>query len=274
MQSEKTDLIDAALVSFHELVEPVRTNAEGQVGPRSYKYADLAAVWGTIRAPLSSLGLAVIQTFEPVAPVEFSHEMMGRGAEVFTVRSQSLAHLHTRLIHQSGQWYESVLPVVAEWSDPQRFGKVVTYLRRYAVLAILSLACEDDDAAGAIRRERTDRRSIPRRNGFNGRPEPARSNGSNGSHESYEDAASVAAAEPEPAPASSTKRPPPRTGQELAEYCRTCRIDPDLARWLEAEFPRYPHRKENWTEFQVMTARPIIRTHLEELRDKRNGVAS
>jgi hypothetical protein len=154
-RSDETNKLVEALISFHELVEPVRKTEEGQAGPRRYRYADLAAVSAAVRGPLCSTGLTITHTFQTApAAAECTMERVDRGGQVTAIRTQALALLTTRLSHQSGQWIESTLPVVAEWCDPQRLGSVITYLRRYAVLAILDLATEDDDGASAIRRDR------------------------------------------------------------------------------------------------------------------------
>ncbi len=98
------------------------------------KYADLASCWGVCRAPLSENGLAVIQIPE------------------FADGVQSL---ETILTHSSGEWISSrmgVRPgyinkqnVFVHEEDVQALGSAITYLRRYALCAIVGIAPEDDD---------------------------------------------------------------------------------------------------------------------------------
>ncbi len=90
------------------------------------KYADLASCIDAARGPLAANGLAVMQ-----AP-----ELLASGLVCMT----------TRLLHSSGQWTESELAAVPKDSGPQSIGSVITYLRRYALCAMLGLAAEDDDA--------------------------------------------------------------------------------------------------------------------------------
>ena len=54
----------------------------------------------------------------------------------------------TRLSHKSGQWYESVTQLKLDkngsQSINQQYGSAVTYMRRYALLAILGIGQIDD----------------------------------------------------------------------------------------------------------------------------------
>jgi len=87
------------------------------------KYADLNSVWNACRQPLSKNGLSVTQTFDT------NGEM----------------YLITTLMHSSGQWISSKLPVVTVKKDAQEYGKAITYMRRYALSAIVGVAPDDDD---------------------------------------------------------------------------------------------------------------------------------
>jgi hypothetical protein len=89
------------------------------------KYADLAACWDACRKPLSENGLAVIQT--PTV-------------------DEAYVRVNTLLAHSSGQWIRSELSVIPKDFTPQSVGSCVTYLRRYALAAMVGLAQVDDDA--------------------------------------------------------------------------------------------------------------------------------
>jgi len=88
------------------------------------KYADLAAVIDASREPLSSHGLAVIQT---------------------TAGNNDYIDLITTLVHTSGQWMQGRLIMRPTKNDPQGYGSAMTYARRYAYAAIVGLAQVDDD---------------------------------------------------------------------------------------------------------------------------------
>lgn len=96
------------------------------------KYADLASCWDACRKPLSENGLAVIQI--PEVGIEFVTIM-------------------TLLVHESGQWIRSRLPMKPKDFSPQSLGSTITYARRYALAAMVGLAQTDDDAESAQQRE-------------------------------------------------------------------------------------------------------------------------
>lgn len=279
MTSDSIEKITEALIQFHDAVQPLQKNSESTAGTRAYRYADLAAVWDTIRQPLVSAGLVLIQTLEPMDLVKC------------TETTQAWALLRTRLYHRSGQWVDSVLPIVADWSNPQRMGSALTYGRRYAVLGLLGLAPEDDDglAAQAAPQRREDRRPVPRRDNPPPRPAheerfedavPVSVNGhGNGRREPTEDEVldRIAGQEGVPYEPAPPRQPrlAPRTGLQLYQYATTSRIDPALTRWILERFEplKFPHRFKDWTDSQVARAWPEIREHLKAMKAARNGAA-
>lgn len=133
--SEQIDQIAEALVKFQAEVGAVVKRSEADAGKYVYHYADLATVHAAIRPALHTAGLAVVQTFVP------AQEPGGPDWQ----KLQHFCRLRTQLMHRSGQWIASEIPIVAPWGDPRALGSAITYVRRYALLAILSLAAEDDD---------------------------------------------------------------------------------------------------------------------------------
>lgn len=70
--------------------------------------------------------------------------------------SQALSHLdgqlalRTVILHESGERIEDVCPIpVGPDATSQEVGSAITYLRRYALCAILGLVAEDDDDGNA-----------------------------------------------------------------------------------------------------------------------------
>ena len=55
----------------------------------------------------------------------------------------------SRLLHKSGQWLSSVYQLTPVKADPQAEGSALTYARRYAAMALLGIAPEDDDGNAA-----------------------------------------------------------------------------------------------------------------------------
>lgn len=89
------------------------------------KYADLGAVWDACRAALQDNQLTVIQL-----------PMRGEGG---------FASLETVLMHESGEFISSVSETRLVKDDPQGYGSAITYLRRYALSAMLGIVADDDD---------------------------------------------------------------------------------------------------------------------------------
>ena len=58
-------------------------------------------------------------------------------------------HVHSILGHVSGQWISCATPIRATKPDAQGMGSAITYARRYAAMALLGIAPEDDDGEAA-----------------------------------------------------------------------------------------------------------------------------
>lgn len=143
--SRPADQLFAALAAAQqELRDPLKENtAQVQTrggGAFSYSYADLATALRDSRPILAAQGLAVTQW--PAVP----HE--GR------------VELTTLIVHASGQWMcghiAAPIPGTDRMNPLQTLGSVISYLRRYAYLAALGLAADDDD--GSAGRAQTQRR--------------------------------------------------------------------------------------------------------------------
>ncbi len=93
------------------------------------RYADLASVWAVCRQPLSAAGIAIIQ-----APT-----YDGEWVSIETIMS-----------HESGEWLSTILTSRPTKQDVQGVGSVITYLRRYSLMALVGCAPEDDDGNNAV----------------------------------------------------------------------------------------------------------------------------
>ena len=136
--------IAAALVAVQGELHAVKKDNTADAGKYSYTYADLASVWDTIRPLLSKNGIAVIQMPEDVVDGN-------------TIR------LRTMILHTSGEYLTSTLPMPFAEVSPQAVGSALTYARRYALCAMLGVATEDDDAAAAHPQKRQAAVAQPRR---------------------------------------------------------------------------------------------------------------
>ena len=91
------------------------------------KYADLAEIIKTCRAPLSMHGLSVIQRV--------------------ILRGETHVLL-TRLCHASGEWIESAMHLNPAKKDIQSMGSEITYVRRYCLCSIVGITSSQDDDDG------------------------------------------------------------------------------------------------------------------------------
>ena len=128
-RSDQINELAAALAKAQGEIKGAETNADNP----HYKsrYADLSSVWEAARAPLSKNGLSIVQ-----AP--FITEV---GWELETV-----------LLHSSGQWAASYLPLIQSKPDMQGLGAAITYAKRFALAAMVGIAEEDDDGETAVGR--------------------------------------------------------------------------------------------------------------------------
>lgn len=127
-RSPSIDVLAAALVQAVGELSDVPKGREANVGQYRYRYADLADLLGMARPVLARHGIAVLQqvTSEPGTVLVW-----------------------TTFVHTSGQYITQAPFGMADGKTPQATGSAVTYARRYALLAALGLAAEDDDGQHA-----------------------------------------------------------------------------------------------------------------------------
>ena len=92
-------------------------------------YADLESVWDACRDLLSANGLAVTQF-----PGEYFEGTMS---------------LTTIITHSSGEWMGQVMSLPVTKPDAQGAGSAITYMRRYALAAVVGVVQADDDGNAA-----------------------------------------------------------------------------------------------------------------------------
>lgn len=125
--SEATDKIIPAFVAALQAMPDITKDRKVNMGQgkANYSYADLAAVHDAVKPLLSDAGLAITQA---------------AGNEGVT----------SVVLHTSGQWISfPALEVRTGQNTPQAHGSALTYARRYALLAALNVATEDDDGQAA-----------------------------------------------------------------------------------------------------------------------------
>jgi len=92
------------------------------------KYADLAAIRDATVPVLAKHGLSIVQ---------------------YTKMCDGTLMLHTRLLHESGEYLEGEYPLPAAYDKPQVMGSAYTYAKRYSWSAMLGVSAEDDDDGNA-----------------------------------------------------------------------------------------------------------------------------
>jgi len=129
LNSAEINAIAVALSAFQGQIDSAKKCAKN---PHfGSKYADLASVWDCIRDVLPLYGLSIIQSILP------------------TPEGKNI--LVTTLLHESGQWFRSYLPLMVDKPTSQALGSAITYARRFALSAICGISSEDDDGNAATR---------------------------------------------------------------------------------------------------------------------------
>lgn len=95
------------------------------------KYADLESVWDACRDLLAVNGLSVAQFPGTYSDLD---------------KSMSL---NTILMHTSGEWISQEMTVPVSKADAQGAGSALTYMRRYALAAVVGVVQADDDGNAA-----------------------------------------------------------------------------------------------------------------------------
>lgn len=125
-ESKETNELSAALIKFHEDFKSVKRDGSAPVGNagKVRHFATLDGIMETIRPILAKQGL-------------------------FTEQPITGDLIVTFIRHKSGQFRAFAMPML-QWkgnntNDIQNLGGAITYMRRYAIGAALSLATEEDD---------------------------------------------------------------------------------------------------------------------------------
>lgn len=119
--SEQIDKIAPALVKMQGELKQAVFN---KINPHyKTKYADYLSCREATREPLLNNGLCALQS---------------------AVTREGQLQLETTLLHESGQWMKSYLPLVPVKNDSQSIGSAVTYMKRYGLSAALGIVTGDE----------------------------------------------------------------------------------------------------------------------------------
>lgn len=135
MQSEQINELATALAKAQGQIKNPAKNKTVTVTTKmgskyEFAYADLSAILDAVRKPLSDNGLGYVQY---VADLDGKFRLV------------------TMLVHGSGQWISAANPLFLGDGSPnsQNFGSAVTFMKRYALAAMLGVAADSDDDANA-----------------------------------------------------------------------------------------------------------------------------
>lgn len=108
-----------ALAELQDSVSKITKNADNPFFKS--KYTDLNAIFEEVKPKIREKGFILIQTVES-------------------------DKLHSQLIHiETGEKIESFMDLLTVRPDMQQLGSAVTYARRYSLMPMLNIECEDDD---------------------------------------------------------------------------------------------------------------------------------
>lgn len=108
-----------------ELENPKKDKA----GMHKAKYAQLDTVIDVIKPIATKYGFSVVQ---------------------FPYNDNDVFGVETLLIHESGEYIRGRYGSKITSTNPQDYGKMITYYRRYALGALFNIAPEDDDDADSV----------------------------------------------------------------------------------------------------------------------------
>ena len=125
MHSDSMKEIASAFAKAQSEFEAVTKSKQGY----GYKYATLESLLDATRPVLNRNGLSITQ---------------------FTDENNIL---HTRILHSSGEWFESRMQLkeiegTEKKSYEQAYGTMMTYMRRYHALAVLGVQPSNEDTDG------------------------------------------------------------------------------------------------------------------------------
>jgi len=118
-KSESIIKLAPALCNFHKDVGKIKKQNTNPFFKS--KYADLSSILDAIEEPLITNELVIIQL------------------------PKGVNELETILLHSSGEFISETYTMTPVKNDPQALGSSITYQRRYALGAILSLNIDKDD---------------------------------------------------------------------------------------------------------------------------------
>jgi hypothetical protein len=128
----------AAQQQFGGITKDKKVDVRTQKGQYSYTYANLGSVLDAVMPALHENGLTLVQA------MDFRDGVPGIVTQLIWANSEP------HPVERTPEHIGSFTPIYwADKTDTQKYGGAITYCRRYAIMALLCLAAEDDDGQEA-----------------------------------------------------------------------------------------------------------------------------
>ncbi len=123
----------ASLVKAHLEIQPISLDKHVSYKAIKFEYASLSNIIQTLRPILAKHGLTVVQV-----------------PSLFYEGTTKMVRVTTCILHSTGEYIEGQISMEAASADPKEIGSIITYARRYAYGAMLSIALDGDYDAATI----------------------------------------------------------------------------------------------------------------------------
>lgn len=114
-----------------------------------YKYVELTPLLEEVLPKIHENNFILVQTVRQ-GTGEYQRKSENKNG-ITDIKTPAFV-LHSELIHITKEKVECDTPLYVDDLDPQAFGSVETYMRRYSIYALLHIKTEDDDGASGSAR--------------------------------------------------------------------------------------------------------------------------
>lgn len=109
-----------------------------------YKYVELTPLLEEVLPKIHENNFILVQTVRQ-GTGEYQRRSENKNG-ITDIKTPAFV-LHSELVHVTKEKVECDTPLYVDDLDPQAFGSVETYMRRYSIYALLHIKTEDDDGA-------------------------------------------------------------------------------------------------------------------------------
>lgn len=117
-----------------------------------YKYVELTPLLEEVLPKIHENNFILVQTVRQ-GTGEYQRRSENKNG-ITDIKTPAFV-LHSELVHVTNEKVECDTPLYVDDLDPQAFGSVETYMRRYSIYALLHIKTEDDDGASGSARAKS-----------------------------------------------------------------------------------------------------------------------